>query len=111
MFADLLKVFGLYFGFLIALVGIVKLVFSLCNRYISFVTTIKPLIITALLANVFSFLLFKTTSKPGFYWGEIPADQYILLMTIIFFPIVCITVVLLWTLKKQLRGANKVNGT
>lgn len=111
MLADLLKVIGLYLGFLVALVAILKLVFSFSKRHLSFIFTIKPLIIAALLANLFSILLFKTFLTSGFYWGDIPDDYFILRTTIVVFPIICVALVLGWTLKKQLRRANKINGT
>ena len=106
MLADLFKVVGLYLGILILLAGLVKLVLSFSNRHISFVATIKRLIIAALLGNFLSFAIYKTFVTPATYgWGDLPKSYFIVQGIIVFLPVVCVTLVLIWTLKKQLRGA------
>src|SRR5688572_12798325 len=106
MLADLFKVVVLYLVILILLVGLVKLVLSFSNRHISFAGTIKYLIVAALLGNFLSFGIYKTFVIPGTYsWGDMPKSYLIVQEIIVFLPIVCVTLVLILTLRKQLRGA------
>ena len=106
MLADLFKIIGLYLGVLILLVGLVKLILSFRNRYISFVITIKRLIIAALVGNLLSFIIYKIFMPPGTYWwGDLPNNYIIVQGIIAFLPIICVTLALIWTLKKQFREA------
>jgi hypothetical protein len=105
MVVDFFKALGFYIGFSIALVVIVKLVFSLWKKHISFMATIKPIILTASIATLLAFVLFEKFAIQGLYIGDLPKSYIVVQGLIVFLPITCVIFNLIWTVTKQLRRA------
>ena len=105
---ELYKIIGLYLLILIVLVGISILALSIRRKRISFAITLKWLILTAVVSNLISAIIYKIFVKPGIYWGDLPVKYYLVPVITALFPIICVIVTLVWTVKKQLASRNEV---
>lgn len=105
--AELFKIIAIYLLTLVTLSGLAKLALSFWHKPISFIYTLKRLIIAALVGNLISFIIFETTKTPGYYWGEMPIKQYIILGVVLLTPVFCILISLIFVLKKQLMLAKR----
>jgi hypothetical protein len=72
MLIDFFEILGLYLLIVIALAGVVKIVFSFSKRHLQFAVTLKHLAVAAAVSNIVSYLVYKTFVTSGFWWGDLP---------------------------------------